>query len=213
MAPPVFYVLAGPNGSGKTSFALNDPALKGIPFINADIEAQQLNPASPDKAALAAGRITLSKISREISEGREFALETTLSGLSTLEIMQRALSAGYVIDFTYICLDSPSVNISRVAKRVLAGGHHVPDRDVERRYHRSLQNLPTALVHAERARVFDNSTPSTATLLLEMRERSFLFLRWELPDWFKAVFQMESVVEDATAHIERCLEERKQRGR
>ena len=211
MAPPTFYVLAGPNGSGKTSFALNDPALKGIPFINADIEAQQLNPVTPAKAALAAGRITLSKISREISAGSEFALETTLSGLSTLETMRRALSAGYVIDFTYICLDSPSTNIGRVAKRVLAGGHHVPDRDIERRYHRSLQNLPAALILAERARVFDNSTPSTATLLLEMRERSLVFLRHELPDWFKTAFQLESAVEDAAAHIDRRLEDQRRR--
>jgi predicted ABC-type ATPase len=81
MAPPKFYVLAGPNGSGKTTFALNNPAFRDISFINADVEAQQLNPGSPAKAALAAGRATLSKISQEIPEGRTFILETTLSGL------------------------------------------------------------------------------------------------------------------------------------
>jgi predicted ABC-type ATPase len=192
MAPSTFYVLADPNGSGKASFALNDPALKGIPFINADIEAQQISPGSPAKAALAAGRKTIAKISSEISQGRTFALETTLSGFSTLETMQRALSAGYVIDFTYLCLDTPRTNISRVAKRVLAGGHHVPDRDIERRYHRSLRNLAAALAQAERARVFDNSTPFTPKLLLEMRERSLIFLRQELPDWLKTAFRADS---------------------
>jgi predicted ABC-type ATPase len=84
--------------------------------------------------------------------------------------MQRALTAGYVIGFTCRCLDSPSTNASRVAKRVLAGGHHVPERDIERRYYRSLRNLPLAPLRAERARVFDNSAPSTAMLLLEIQE-------------------------------------------
>jgi predicted ABC-type ATPase len=207
MAPPRFYVLAGPNGSGKTSFALNDPALRTIPFINADIEAQQLSPGSPAKAALAAGRLTLAKISHEISEGKDFALETTLSGLSTLETMRRALSAGYVIDFVFICLDSPTTNIGRVAKRVLAGGHHVPDRDVERRYHRSLQNLTAALAHVERARVFDNSEPGTPKLLLETLERSLVFLRQDLPNWFRMAFRVESSGTDASQHIEQLLQE------
>jgi predicted ABC-type ATPase len=207
MAPPIFYVLAGPNGSGKTSFALNDPALSSILFINADIEAQQLSPGSPSKAALAAGRITLSKISHEIGEGRAFALETTLSGSSTLDVMRRALSAGYAIDFTYLCLDSPNTNISRVAKRVLAGGHHVPDRDIERCYYRSLRNLPIAMGQAERARIFDNSSPSEPTMLLETRERSVVFLREVLPDWFKAAFELQRPIDNPVRHIEDRLRE------
>jgi predicted ABC-type ATPase len=213
MAPPTFYVLAGPNGSGKTSFALNDPGLKDITFINADIEAERLSPGSPAKAALAAGRVTFAKIAHEISEGNEFALETTLSGLSTLETMRRALAAGYRIDFTYVCLSSPKLNVARVGKRVLAGGHHVPDKDVERRYCRSLENLPTASVLAERVRVFDNSTGSAPELLLERRERSLLILRQELPGWFKIAFQIDSTAVDPTEHVERRFRELEQPSR
>jgi len=207
MAPPKFYVLAGPNGSGKTTFALNNPKFSGLTFINADIEAQQLSPGSPAKAAIAAGRTTLAKIAREISEQRTFVPETTLSGLSPLETMRRALSAGYEIDLTYVCLDSPSANIDRVAARVLAGGHHVPDRDVERRYYRSLQNLPVALVYAEHAKVYDNSAPSDPSVLLEIRDRSLIFLRHELPDWLKSVFKVDDAVEDTTRHVKHLFED------
>jgi predicted ABC-type ATPase len=95
VAKPTFYLVAGPNGSGKTTFAMNDPALKSITFINADTEAQRLSPGSPAKAALAAGRITIANIARQISACTEFALETTLSGSSTLAAMRRALAASY----------------------------------------------------------------------------------------------------------------------
>jgi predicted ABC-type ATPase len=210
MAPPILYVVAGPNGSGKTSFALAELAFQAIPFINADIEAQRLSPGSPVKAALAAGRATLSNIAHEISRRNVFALETTLAGLSALETMRRAIGAGYLIDFTYICLSSPELNVGRVAKRVLAGGHHVPDRDVERRYHRSLMNLPAALLLAERARVFDNSTGAAPRLVFEMREQSILFLRQELPDWFKITFQIGSSVEDTTQHVTGFLKDLRQ---
>jgi predicted ABC-type ATPase len=209
MAPPTLYVVAGPNGSGKTTFALLDPALQRVAFINADIEAQRLSPGSPAKAALAAGRATLANIANEISRGNDFALETTLSGLSALETMRRAIDAGYQVDFTYVCLSSPELNISRVAKRVLAGGHHVADKDVERRYRRSLANLPAALVLAECSRVLDNSTGAAPALIFEMREQDIVFLRRELPDWFKEAFQMDRAVEDATRHVRRVLQERR----
>jgi len=204
---PTFYVLAGPNGSGKTTFALNDPSLKSIPFINTDIEAQRLSPASPAKAALAAGRITLSNVAREIAAGMAFAMETTLSGRSTLEMMQRAIAAGYGIDLSYLCLDSPNLNIGRVAMRVAAGGHHVPDEDVLRRYSRSLRNLPAALALSDRARVFDNTKHATAQLVLEMHERTVIFLHQELPAWLRTAFQLNDGLEDVTRHIEHSLQE------
>jgi predicted ABC-type ATPase len=121
--------------------------------------------------------------------------------------MRRALSAGYVIDLSYLCLDSPSTNINRVARRVLAGGHHVPDRDVERRYHRSLLNLPTALIYAEHAKVYDNSAPSELTLLLEIQDGRLIFLRHELPDWLKSVFGMDDAIEHRMLHVEHLLED------
>jgi predicted ABC-type ATPase len=211
MAAPTFYVVAGPNGSGKTTFALNDPALKSIPFINADIEAQRLSPGSPAKAALAAGGTTLSNIAREISAGAVFAFETTLSGNSTLKIMHRALAAGYVIDLSYLCLHSPQINVGRVAMRVAAGGHHVPEMDVVRRYSRSLRNLPAALALADRGRVFDNTRKSKPRLILEVRERSILFLHYELPEWFRNAFALANISEPADRQIENQL--RNARGR
>jgi predicted ABC-type ATPase len=206
MAKPTFYIVAGPNGSGKTTFALNDPALKSIPFINADIEAQRLSPGSPAKAALEAGRITLSNIAGEISGGREFALETTLSGSSTLGAIRRALAAGYAIDFSYICLRSPSLNVGRVFMRVAAGGHHVPEEDVLRRYSRSLANLPDAVALSDRARVFDNTSDGEPRPIFERREGTIVLLRQELPTWFRTAFGMGSTVSDPARYIEERLQ-------
>ena len=42
------------------------------------------------------------------------------------------------------------------SRRVLAGGHNVPEMDVRRRYLRSLQNLSAAGI-ADRVPLFDNS--------------------------------------------------------
>jgi len=207
MAQPALYVVAGPNGSGKTTFALNDPALRNVPFINADIEAERLSPGSPAKAALAAGRATLTNIARRISQGDTFALETTLSGLNTLTTIRRAQAAGYTIDLTYLCLDSPDLNKTRVAMRVAAGGHDIPDEDIFRRFSRSLHNLPAALALADRARVFDNTRGKKPRPIFESREHQILLVHPQLPDWFKTAFQIESTVAEIQGHIARRLQE------
>ena len=58
------YVIAGPNGSGKTTFATEFlPNYADCPtFINADTIARGLSGFSPDAVALKAGRILLEQI-------------------------------------------------------------------------------------------------------------------------------------------------------
>jgi len=58
------YVIAGPNGVGKTTFAR-----KFLPkyttcknFVNADLIAEGMSPFSPEAAAVRAGRLVLSEI-------------------------------------------------------------------------------------------------------------------------------------------------------
>jgi len=206
MAQSALYILAGPKGSGKTTLALNDATLRDVPFINADIEAQRLSPRSPAKAALAAGRTTLSNIAHQISERNTFALETTLSGKCPLETMRRALAAEYTIDLTYVCSSSPELNITCVAMRVAAGGHHVPDNDILRRHSRSLLNLPIAASLAERVRAFDNTKGKKSRLIFEVRDRSVLLVHEELPDWFKMTFGLDRTIANPTRHIEERLQ-------
>ena len=88
-----------------------------------------------------------------------FAVETTLSGKNYLQMMQyaRGIDRGFEVVLIYIGTESVEINLARIAKRVLAGGHNVPEMDVRRRYLRSLQNLPAATGLADRVIVFDNS--------------------------------------------------------
>ncbi len=47
----------------------------------------------------------------------------------------------YAIDIIYIYLDSPEFCVSRIEERTRRGGHHVPEEDVIRRFHRSIVNF------------------------------------------------------------------------
>ena len=76
----------------------------------------------------------------------------------------------------YIGTESVEINLARIAKRVLAGGHNVPEMDVRRRFLRSLQNLPAAAWLADRGILFDNSKDFGYQLVC--------LLGRELPQWF-----------------------------
>jgi predicted ABC-type ATPase len=81
---PRCIVIAGPNGAGKTTFAREYlPKVAGvIQFVNADLIAQGLSPLDPRLAALAAGRLLLQGVNRLAAARIDFALESTLSGLT-----------------------------------------------------------------------------------------------------------------------------------
>lgn len=159
---PRCIIIAGPNGAGKTTFSrkiLTDQ--QGIlHFVNADLIAAGLSPLHPELAARAAGRLLLAELDRLTAARTSFALESTLSGVTYLERVQRMKDLGYSVEIIFLRLSSPELAIKRVAHRVKQGGHHVPSVDVRRRFERGWRNFerqyrPMADVWA----VYENSGP------------------------------------------------------
>jgi predicted ABC-type ATPase len=72
-------------------------------------------------------------------------------------MMLAARNRGFEIVLIYIGTENVEINLSRIANRVLAGGHDVPEQDVRRRYKRSFANLLTAITRSHHAILFDNS--------------------------------------------------------
>ena len=68
-----------------------------------------------------------------------------------------ARNMGFKIALIYIGTTSVEINVARVARRVIGGGHDVPEADIRRRYERSLANLVIAAPRADFMIVFDNS--------------------------------------------------------
>jgi len=69
---PALYILAGTNGSGKTTASKNllPEVFSTDIFINADIIAVELSPVNPEAIAIKAGRIMLERIQQTLSAGK-----------------------------------------------------------------------------------------------------------------------------------------------
>ena len=139
------YIIAGPNGSGKTTFAkmfLPD-YVKCPNFVNADLIAQGLAPFQPRAAAIKAGKLVLQQIHEYAKRGVNFAFETTLSGKSYVNLLTGLKNKGYALHLFFLWLPSAELAIARIKERVQEGGHHVPAEDVRRRFARGINNFFT----------------------------------------------------------------------
>ena len=158
MSPKNLYIIAGPNGSGKTTFAKKFLPKYCTHFINADLIAQGLSPFSPVVAAMKAGRLVLKEIEEMSGKGVSFAFETTLSGKTYLSLLSKLKDKGYRIHLFFLWIPNPSLALERIKDRVADGGHNVPAVDVRRRFKRSMENfLKTYQPLLDTWMLYDNS--------------------------------------------------------
>lgn len=138
---PKLYIIAGCNGSGKTtaSYTLLPELFGHFEFVNSDEFAKSLAPFDPSLASVGASRFMQMKVKYMLAHNKDFCIETTLATRSLIKIIQEARSHGYFITMLYFWLSTPDLAIRRVHDRVLSGGHDIPEEVIRRRYIRGLQ--------------------------------------------------------------------------
>lgn len=91
-------------------------------------------------------------------ERKTFAFETALSARHYAGWIKKLRHDGYYFQLMFLWLRSADLAVQRVRERVHAGGHHVPEQVIRRRYAAGLRNFaklyrPLAATWA----VYDNS--------------------------------------------------------
>ena len=115
--PPQFIIIGGGNGSGKsTSAAFVLPGV--IPYINADEIAKALPETEGENKDVRASRILINAMGEYEARRDDFAIETTLASRSLAPRVRRLQEDGYQFQLLFFWLNSPEMNIERVAKRV-----------------------------------------------------------------------------------------------
>ena len=135
---PNLFVIAGPNGAGKSTSApkLLTGSRQVAAFVNADDIA-----VSENVGEIEAGRIMLRRLDELARLRQDFAIETTLASRSLRPRIEALREIGYFFHLTYVWLPSADMAVQRVAARVRAGGHAIPEAVIRRRYERGLDNF------------------------------------------------------------------------
>ena len=167
---PNVYIIAGPKGSGKTTFARKflPQYVRCLEFVNADLIAGGLSPFAPEKAAIHAGRLMLEEVHTLANRGKDFGFETTLSGKAYVRFLHDLKNRGYRIHLFFLWISSIQLALQRIKTRVRNGGHDVPEGIVRRRFGRSLGNFFNYYQPlAESWTIFDNSGETPKMIAFE----------------------------------------------
>jgi len=187
-------VVAGPNGSGKTSITqqlLMHEWMGGCVYVNPDFIARDEfgDWNSPEAVIKAAERATEIR-EHCLTSGLSLAFETVLSAPDKLDFISRAKDAGFFIRLFFVGTDDPSINAKRVAMRVMEGGHDVPIPKIIARYTRSLACCYFAAWLADRTYVYDNSVDDArARLLFRASQGQLVKTYGEINAWAREIAQ------------------------
>ena len=158
---PVLIVIAGPNGSGKTTITsqiLHHEWLENSVYINPDQVAQErFGDWNSAEAVRQAAVYCADWRERCLVDKQSMIFETVFSADDKLDFIRRAKQAGFFIRLFFVCTESPMINAARIAGRVMKGGHDVPISKIISRYQKSIINCKVATSIADRVYIYDNS--------------------------------------------------------
>lgn len=186
---PVLCVVAGPNGSGKTSTTvklLSNEWTEDSFYINPDnIALEQFGDWNSQEAVLKAAQEATRLRYQCLKEKRSFVFETVFSSNEKLEFIKQAKEAGFFIRFFYVCTENPEINVLRIAQRFLNGGHEVPISKIISRYYKSLALAAQAVPLVDRAYIYDNSKTDVLPQLLFRTVDGKLYKKYvaDIPLW------------------------------
>ena len=186
---PTLCVVAGPNGSGKTSTTvqlLANEWSEGSLYINPNnIAQEQFGDWNSPEAVLKAAKYATDLRYKCLNEKRDFVFETVFSSDEKLEFLRKAHESGFFIRFFFVCTSNPKINVSRITKRYLEGGHEVPISKIISRYFKSLENACEAIEFVDRAYIYDNSVEDHLPQLLFRMTEGKVFKQYtdDIPEW------------------------------
>lgn len=73
---------------------------------------------------------------------------------------------GFFIRLFFVCTCDPEINVHRITKRFIEGGHEVPISKIISSYYKSLTNAALAIDLFGRAYIYDNSVENALPQLL-----------------------------------------------
>ena len=191
----MLIVIAGPNGSGKTSttrLVIKHEWADQCVYINPDEIAQTKFGDWNDVNAVRQA-VEYCEEWRELllRDHKDFIFETVLSSNGKVDFLKRAKEEGYFIRMFFICTESPTINAARIANRVMEGGHDVPIQKIISRYEKAIVNAVKVMRFADRAYFYDNSIDNqNAQLLFRTAEGNFVKRYTDsIPEWANKILQ------------------------
>ena len=189
---PRLLLVAGPNGSGKTTVTERGLAhdwFAGCEYVNPDFIARdEFGDWNSEAAVLQAANLAHDRRERCLTECRSLAFESVFSAPDKVDFLRRAQAGGFFTRVFFVATSDPAINAARVARRVMEGGHDVPIRKIISRYFRSIANCALIAGEVDRLYLYDNSVDGEQAALVLRASRGKVVKHYrDVPDWMAPI--------------------------
>ena len=182
MTSPTLYIVAGPNGIGKTT-SFFDVIPRNIPVINSDEIASEIRRkgSAPANTQELANAEAIRMMDIFLRERKSFGIETNLADVETWKSFLQIQESGYQLYVLYLSTNDLDLLNSRIQARHQQGGHFVRPDIVEERYLNGLKLLNHYLTKPDKVLLYDNSM--SPRLIAEIDKGKITRIDPQLPDW------------------------------
>lgn len=184
-----YILIAGVNGAGKSTLYQSLQSLQNMPRVNTDEILKEFGDWRNASDVMKAGKIAVKKIRQYFEEERTFNQETTLCGKSILNNIAKAKKRGYFIELHYVGVEDVDIAKERVAARVKKGGHGISEKDIERRYIDTFNNLKVVLPECDLAAFYDNTIEFRRFAIYKGGKP--VRVSHEMPMWYEKIAEYE----------------------
>lgn len=189
---PRLLLVAGPNGSGKTTVTERGLAhewFTGCEYINPDFIARdEFGDWNSPSAVMQAAKRAEAMREACLREQRSVAFESVFSAPDKVDFVRRAQAADYFTRVFFVATSDPAINAARVARRVMQGGHDVPIQKIITRYFRSIANCSLIAPTLDRLYLYDNSVDGAEPSLVLRAARGKIVRQYQsVPEWMRPI--------------------------
>jgi predicted ABC-type ATPase len=194
---PLLIVIAGPNGSGKTTITsevLKSEWMEDAVYINPDnVALDEFGDWNAPEAVKKAAIYCEEWREKCLANGESLIFETVMSTPGKLDFIRRAKASGYFVRVFFVSTSNPTINAARIAGRVMKGGHDVPISKIISRYSKSIANCKVIGGEVDRLYVYDNSRDNEKALPLFRLRNGVLAKKYVdvIPEWAKSILPEE----------------------
>lgn len=191
---PRLLLVAGPNGAGKTTVTERGLAHEwfgGCEYVNPDFIARDMfGDWNAAPAILQAAKEATRRREACLAESSSLAFESVFSGADKVEFLRRAIRAGFFTRLFFVGTADPAINASRVAQRVMQGGHDVPIPKIISRYVKSIANCAAVAREVDRLYLYDNSIDGADAALVLRASRGVITKAYREPlPWMQPIVE------------------------
>jgi predicted ABC-type ATPase len=194
---PLLIVIAGPNGSGKTTITsevLKSEWMEDAVYINPDnVALDEFGDWNSPEAVRKAAVYCEEWREKCLANGESLIFETVMSTQGKLDFIRRAKASGYFVRVFFVSTSNPTINAARIAGRVMKGGHDVPITKIISRYTKSISNCKEIGCEVDRLYVYDNSRENEKALPLFRLRNGVLAKKYVdvIPEWAESILPEE----------------------